>query len=101
MGVSFLTPTPSKSDKTFSFRNSKPVLIFTADKPKENLNEKENNTNCLTDVKKKVFTDIPYMVKENIFTEGNINLGKNRQQKNDYYSFFNNGKKSNLKILSN
>jgi len=49
MKISYLSP--KKNVKTFSFRNMKPVLIFTADKHKE----KDNFT--YTEVKKKILSD--------------------------------------------
>jgi hypothetical protein len=91
MGISYLTPIPVKNEKTFSFRTTKQVLIFTADKPKENLKEKENIKNCLTDVKKKNYSDIPYILKENILTDIK-DYGKNKPLNIDYLNFFHNGK---------
>ena len=58
MRISYFSP--KKNVKTFSFRNMKPVLIFTADKPKDN--KKEHL--ILTEVKKKIVSDSANKMKD-------------------------------------
>jgi hypothetical protein len=112
MRTSFLSP--KKTEKTFSFGNTKPVLIFTADnKPKEKENKKEKETEKeiyfnynpsfpspspipnfnLNEVKRKFFMDNnnQNIIKENLltdvrdYTNNNTNNNKNLQQKKDYF----------------
>ena len=55
MKISYLSP--NKNVKTFSIRNMKPTLIFTADnKPKDNL--------TLSEVKKKLLSDSANKIRE-------------------------------------
>jgi len=92
MRISYLSPTITrKKEKTFSFRNTKPVLIFTADKPKEN---KKENIN-LTDAKNKIFSDNDYdQRKENMLTElRDYSSYKPKNFQNENLNFLQNGKR--------
>ena len=65
--MSYLNLSPKKSEKSFNFKTTKPVLIFTADKPKENKKEK-NNIN-LDEVKRRIYYDNISTNKDNLLTE--------------------------------
>lgn len=90
MRISYLSP--KKDSKTFSFRNMKPVLIFTADKPKENKKEKDNN-NFSPDNRKKFFSQSPNVIKENLYTEIDYNSNKPKiiSDNNKNLNFLQNG----------
>lgn len=88
MRISYYSP--KKNVKTFSFPNLKPVLIFTADKSKESVKEKESIFG--TNVKKKINIDNinkpNFMNSELNISNINNNSNKNNIQNGNFYLNF-------------
>jgi len=75
MRISYYSP--NKNVKTFSFANMKPVLIFTADKNKESVKDKENI--LTTSIKKKLIFDNNFNNKN---SNGNTDLNVSSNNSN-------------------